>query len=53
MVNIYFEKYEGRKDLGNTQGGDGVKFKGSSGYIQVTGRKLYRTSKDVRTGLCK
>ncbi len=33
--------YEGRKDLGNTQAGDGKRFKGR-GPIQLTGRANHR-----------
>ncbi|MDP9151424.1 MAG: hypothetical protein M3O36_15990 [Myxococcota bacterium] len=37
------DQYEGRKDIGNTQPGDGRRFKGR-GPIQVTGRATYRAA---------
>ena len=35
-----FSRYEGRKNLGNTQLGDGASFKGR-GFVQLTGRANY------------
>lgn len=40
------DQYEGRSDLGNTQAGDGRRFKGR-GFVQLTGRTNYEKYSDL------
>ena len=46
-----FDRYDGRKDLGNTSPGDGARYPGR-GFVQLTGRAHYRDyGKRIRVDL--
>ncbi|MBZ5522457.1 MAG: hypothetical protein LAP21_09480 [Acidobacteriia bacterium] len=47
--NPPFDRYDNRKNLGNTEPGDGQRFKGR-GFVQLTGRANY-AEMEQRTGL--
>lgn len=48
---VPFGLYDGRKDLGNVQPGDGARFRGR-GFIQLTGRNEYtRVGKELNVDL--